>query len=244
MITSDHHRQQSAKGDTEDLPSPPAVAQVEVGLLQNFCTLLYCADSREAALVDPAWEVDRLLREAARLDVRITKALITHGHPDHVEGIAELVSATGATVWVSAAETNRVRGVLRGSAVGQGADVAFQTVGDRDIVPIGKRGVRALLTPGHTAGGTCFLADGFVVTGDVLFVGGCGRTDFPGGDASQMWASLQRLAGLPEETVIYPGHNYGTTPTSTMGRELLENPYLRCASLDEFRALRERKRRA
>ncbi|HEX2660368.1 MAG TPA: MBL fold metallo-hydrolase, partial [Polyangia bacterium] len=101
---------------------------------------------------------------------------------------------------------------------------------------------RALHTPGHTVGGTCFLGDGFLISGDVLFVGGCGRTDFTGGDTAEMWSSLQRIAGLPEETRIYPGHDYGTTPTSTVGRELLENPYLRCATYDDFRALRERKR--
>jgi glyoxylase-like metal-dependent hydrolase (beta-lactamase superfamily II) len=118
----------------------------------------------------------------------------------------------------------------------------YELCGDRQDIAIGRRGVRALHTPGHTVGGTCFLGDGFLISGDVLFVGGCGRTDFTGGDTAEMWSSLQRIAGLPEETRIYPGHDYGTTPTSTVGRELLENPYLRCATYDDFRALRERKR--
>jgi hydroxyacylglutathione hydrolase len=114
-------------------------------------------------------------------------------------------------------------------------------VDGRDLA-IGRRGVRALETPGHTVGGTCYLADGYVITGDVLFVGGCGRTDFAGGDTAQMWNSLQRLARLPEETRVYPGHNYGDTETSTIAHELRSNRFLRCASLDEFRVLRERKR--
>jgi glyoxylase-like metal-dependent hydrolase (beta-lactamase superfamily II) len=109
---------------------------------------------------------------------------------------------------------------------------------DRQDLGIGRRGVRALETFGHTVGGTSYLADGFVITGDVLFVGGCGRTDFPGGDLAAMWRSLQRLAALPEETRVYPGHDYGPTPTSTISRELLENRYLRCATLEAFRALR------
>jgi len=91
-------------------------------------------------------------------------------------------------------------------------------------------------------GGTCFLADGYIVTGDLLFVGGCGRTDFQGGDTSVMWRSLQRVAALPEETRVYPGHDYGATPTSTIGHERETNPYLRCKTFEEFRALRERKR--
>jgi hydroxyacylglutathione hydrolase len=109
----------------------------------------------------------------------------------------------------------------------------------RDVA-IGHCGVRALDTPGHTVGGTCYLADGFIVTGDVLFIGGCGRTDFPGGDPAAMWRSLQRLMALPEETRVYPGHDYGPTPTATLAHEIRENPYLRCHTFEEFRARRTR----
>jgi hydroxyacylglutathione hydrolase len=226
--------------DVAGLPRAPEVVQIEVGLLQNFCEILWCPETREAAVVDPAWEVDRLLEAAARLDVRVTKALITHGHEDHVEGIAELRRHTGAVVVVNARELERVR---RAAAAGDAAvDLGpVEDAADRRDVAIGARGVRALETPGHTAGGTCYLADGYIVTGDVLFVGGCGRTDFSGGDVRAMWRSLQRLAALPEETRVFPGHDYGSTATSTIGRELLENPYLRCTSFDEFRALRERR---
>lgn len=223
--------------DTDNLPPPPEVLQVEVGLLQNFCEILYCPATGDGAIVDPAWEVDRLLREAQRLGVRVTKALITHGHNDHVEGIAALIAATGATVVVSPREIDRVRHAS-GAQFGP-----IHLVEDRQDVWIGQRGVRALATPGHTVGGTCYLADGYVVTGDVLFVGGCGRTDFPGGNTAEMWRSLQRLAALPEETRVYPGHNYGVTPTSTIGRELLENRFLRCEGFEAFQALREKPRR-
>jgi hydroxyacylglutathione hydrolase len=226
-----------ADSDTSNLPRGPEVFQMEVGLLQNFCEILSCPETGEAAVVDPAWEVDRLLAEAKRLGVKLTKALITHGHNDHVEGVATLVAQTGATIVVSAGELDRVKDEL--------GDVTatIELVSDRQDVAIGRRGVRALVTPGHTVAGTCFLADGYLISGDVLFVGGCGRTDFPGGDTSLMWQSLQRIAALPEETRVYPGHDYGTTPTSTIGRELLENPYLRCATLEEFHALRDRRRR-
>lgn len=227
--------------DTDNLPAAPEVFQVEVGMLQNFCEILSCPETGEAAVVDPAWEVDTLLREATRLGVRITQILITHGHNDHVEGIAEVVEHTGATVVVNVRELDKVKAAIAGTPA---AGAAIRTVADGEIVAIGRRGVRALETRGHTVGGMCYLADGYVITGDVLFVGGCGRTDFPGGNTAEMWDSLQRLAGLPEETRVYPGHNYGSTPTSSMGRELLENPYLRCANFEEFRALRERARKA
>jgi hydroxyacylglutathione hydrolase len=223
-------------GDAAGLPPAPEVVQIEVGLLQNFCELLYCPETREAAVVDPAWEVDRLLREAERLALRLTTVLVTHTHNDHVEGVDEIVRKTSAVVVVSPREAERVRAVAP-------PDVTLVEATDGKDLAIGRRGLRALATPGHTVGGTCYLADGYVVTGDVLFVGSCGRTDFTGGDTAEMWESLQRLTRLPEETRVYPGHNYGETATSTIGHETRTNPYLRCATFEEFRALRERPRR-
>lgn len=222
------------KNDAAGLPPAPEVVQIEVGLLQNFCEILYCPETHEAAIVDPAWEVDRLLREVERLQLRVTTALITHTHPDHIEGVDLLVEKTGAVVVVNPREADRVAGTGR---------TLVDAVDGHDIA-IGKRGVRALETRGHTVGGTCYLADGYVVTGDVMFVGGCGRTDFPGGDTAEMWKSLQRLARLPEETRVYPGHNYGDTETSTIANEIRTNRFLRCATFEDFRALRDQKRRS
>jgi hydroxyacylglutathione hydrolase len=220
--------------DAAGLPPAPEIVQIEVGLVQNFCEILYCPDRREAAVVDPAWEVDRLLREAGRLGVDVRAILITHSHLDHIEGVAELVARTGAVTYVHPNEAEKLRPLAR----------TLAPVSDRLDIAIGGRGVRALETFGHTSGGTSYLADGYVVTGDVLFVGGCGRTDFPGGDTRALWDSLQRLLALPEETRVYPGHDYGPFPTSTLSRESLENPYLRCRSFEEFRTLRERIRKA
>lgn len=218
--------------DWRGLLAAPEVFQIEVGLLQNFCEILYCPETKDAAVVDPAWEVDTLLREAKKLGVTITKVLITHTHNDHIEGVDEMVAQTHATVVIHPNEER---------ALSETAQPRIQ-VRDRLDIAIGNRGVRALETFGHTVGGTCYLADGYVVTGDVLFVGGCGRTDFTGGDTAAMWHSLQRLAALPEETRVYPGHNYGATPTSTISQELAENRFLLCKSYEDFRAIRERKR--
>ncbi|HXU60547.1 MAG TPA: MBL fold metallo-hydrolase [Polyangia bacterium] len=223
----------SERDDATGLPPAPEVVQIEVGLLQNFCEILFCPETREAAVVDPAFEVDRLLQEAARRSLTVKLALITHTHHDHIDGVGELCDKTGAAVVVNPREAAAVRAPGR----------TLIDAADGQDIAIGRRGVRALVTPGHTVGGTCYLADGFVVTGDVLFVGGCGRTDFTGGDPAQMWNSLQRLTRLPEETRVYPGHDYGETPTSTIAHELRTNRFLRCATLDEFRALRDQKRR-
>jgi hydroxyacylglutathione hydrolase len=214
------------------LPDAPEVVQLEVGLLQNFCEILFCPETREAAIVDPAWEVDTLLKEVAARGLRVTTVLVTHTHNDHIEGVAELVAQTGAVVVVSPREAEAVRADAK----------TLVDATDAVDIAIGRRGVRAMDTPGHTVGGTCFLADGYIVTGDLLFIGGCGRTDFRGGDTAMMWRSLQRVAALPEETRVYPGHDYGPTPTSTIGHELRTNPYLLCKTFEDFRALRERKR--
>lgn len=223
----------NARDDAAGLPAAPEVVQIEVGLLQNFCEILFCPETKEAAIVDPAFEVDRLLQEVARRDLTVKLALLTHTHHDHIDGVGELCDKTGAAVVVNPREAAAVRAPGR---------TLIDAVDGQDVA-IGRRGVRALVTPGHTVGGTCYLADGYVVTGDVMFVGGCGRTDFTGGDTAQMWDSLQRLARLPEETRVYPGHDYGETPTSTIAHELRTNRFLRCATLEEFRALREQKRR-
>jgi glyoxylase-like metal-dependent hydrolase (beta-lactamase superfamily II) len=223
----------TATDDTRDLPAAPEVVQIEVGLVQNFCEILFCPETRQAAVVDPAWEVDRLLREADARGLRVTTILVTHTHVDHIEGVEALVARTGATVVVDPLEAEAVRAAAPSAALVGAAD--------RQDVAVGRRGVRALATPGHTVGGTTYLADGYVITGDVLFVGGCGRTDFPGGDTAALWRSLQRLAALPEETRVYPGHDYGPTPTSTIAHELRTNRYLRCETLEAFRALRERR---
>jgi len=221
-----------ARDDAAGLPPAPEVVQMEVGLLQNLCEILYCPETREAAIVDPAWEVDRLLAEAARRGLQVKTVLVTHTHNDHIEGVDLVVEKTGAAVVVNPREAAAVHA--------PGRTMIDATEG-REIA-IGRRGLRVLETPGHTVGGTCYLADGYVVTGDVLFVGGCGRTDFAGGDTGQMWKSLQRLARLPEQTRVYPGHDYGDTATSTIAHELRSNRFLRCATFEEFRALRERKR--
>jgi hydroxyacylglutathione hydrolase len=221
-----------ARDDAAGLPPAPEVVQMEVGLLQNLCEILYCPETREAAIVDPAWEVDRLLAEVERRKLKVTTALITHTHNDHIEGVDLLCEKTGAAVVVNPREAAALRAPGR---------TLVEVVDGRDLF-IGKRGLRALETRGHTVGGTCYLADGYVVTGDVLFVGGCGRTDFVGGDTGEMWKSLQRLMRLPEETRVYPGHDYGETPTSTIAHEIRTNRFMRCATFEEFRALRERKR--
>jgi glyoxylase-like metal-dependent hydrolase (beta-lactamase superfamily II) len=184
----------------------------------------------QAAVVDPAYEVDRLLSEAKKRGWTVSAILITHTHPDHVDGAEEMAQATGAPLYVGAGE----------AAAAQAAAPSARVipVADGERITVGALTLQALSTPGHTIAGTSYVVDGNVMTGDTLFVGGVGRTDFPGGDPRVLWRSLQKLAALPEETRVYPGHDYGQSPTSTIGWEKSTNPYLLCQSEDEFVALR------
>ena len=213
--------------------------QVELGPMMNFVYLIGCAETREAAVVDPAWDVPSILRVARESDLKISRVLVTHGHPDHVNGLEELLEATDARICIHADEVDYMRQVAaifrmpiefmnRRSA-------NFQSIAEGDEVRIGKLPVRFLHTPGHTPGSQCFLVEKSLVSGDTLFIDACGRVDLPGGDPEKMWWSLNRkLAALEDETILYPGHNYSDRPTSTLGDQKQSNPYLRYTSMDRF----------
>jgi glyoxylase-like metal-dependent hydrolase (beta-lactamase superfamily II) len=202
--------------------------QVEVGLLKNFNTFI--ADGGECAVIDPAYEVDRLRREIAARGWRVTAVLLTHTHHDHTDGAEEMVRATGAPLYVGRGEADAAR------EAAPSAELRLLDGGER--IAVGRESIEVIATPGHTVAGRSYYLEGAVATGDTLFIGGCGRTDFRGGDPRVLWRSLQTLAALPEETRVYPGHDYGQTPTSTIGWERTTNPYLLCKSEDEFVALR------
>ena len=205
------------------------VSHLEVGMAQNFCTIFTAPDG-SCAVVDPAFEVDRVVRAIAEKKGRVVAILVTHTHLDHIEGVEELARLTGAPAYVGAGELANLR---------EHAPTAdLRTIGDNDKIPIGQLSISALATPGHTVDARSYYDGAHVATGDTLFVGGVGRTDFPGGDPATLYRSLCKLGELPEETRVFPGHDYGATPTSTIGWEKSANPYLRCASAAEFIALR------
>lgn len=209
---------------------PLDVVQIEVGLGQNFCEVIGCPVTGEAALVDPAFEVDRLLRAATQRGWAVTTILLTHTHDDHIAGLDEAVQHTGAIVRCHPVEVEVARQ--------QAAEVC--AVEDREYVLIGQGRAQALYTPGHMPGCICWYLPetAAVVTGDVLFVGSIGGVKFPQSDPDAMHHSLQRVLGaLPEETRVYPGHDYGKTPTSTLAWEFVHNPALRVDDAAAFRKL-------
>jgi glyoxylase-like metal-dependent hydrolase (beta-lactamase superfamily II) len=206
--------------------------------MANFVYLIGDDQERVCMVVDPAWDIPGIIEFAEKEDMRLIGALVTHYHPDHIggdifghsiSGLAELISIRPVKVHVNAAESGGVRQVSGLSD----SDIAKHQGGDE--IAIGNIRVRLLHTPGHTPGSQCFLADSALVSGDTLFIGGCGRVDLPGGDPEQMYHSLtQVLAKLPEDTLLFPGHNYAAKEVSTIGDERKDNYYLRIGSLEDW----------
>jgi glyoxylase-like metal-dependent hydrolase (beta-lactamase superfamily II) len=185
----------------------------------NFAYLIGDRANGVAVIVDPAYGVGELLDVAAADGMRVVGALVSHHHPDHVggslfghtiEGVAELLGRAAVPIHAHRDEVESVRRITGASAT----DVVAHDSGE--TVTVGDVEIELLHTPGHTPGSQCFLVDGRLVSGDTLFLEGCGRTDLPGSDPAAMYRSLGHLASLPDQTVIYPGHRYSTASTGTL----------------------------
>lgn len=190
--------------------------QLEVGHMANFVYLIGDAKTKECAVVDPAWDVDAVLKDAEADGMKVVAGLLTHTHFDHANGVEELIRKTGCKVYVHENEAKYLK------------DFKKNIIETRDgmKIPVGGIELTVLHTPGHTEGAQCFLVDDILLSGDTLFVGACGRCDLPGGDERKMAASLKRLSELDERTKVYPGHAYGDATRSTIGQEKRANPFM------------------
>lgn len=187
----------------------------------NFIYLIGDRETGEAVVVDPAYDVDAIIDTAAADGMRIVGALATHYHADHiggsmfgfsVRGVAELLDRVTVPIHIQRDEADYVRKTTGLTD----ADLALHSSGD--VVDVGAVAIELIHTPGHTPGSQCFLVRNRLVAGDTLFLDGCGRTDLPGSDPREMYYSLtQRLAKVPDDATLYPGHLYSPDPYASMG---------------------------
>ncbi len=214
------------------------VEQIACGPMQNFVYVIGSKKTREVALVDPAWSIDGLLEHVEGQDFTPVAALVTHYHPDHIggeihgqriEGLAELLGRRGLKVYANKHEADGVKQVTGIS------DSDLVKVDSGDTLRIGEVEVEFLHTPGHTPGSQCFRIQSSLVSGDTLFIQGCGRVDLPGSNSEQMYHSLRKLNELPEDTILLPGHDYGGGTSRTLGQTKKMNPYLQIDTLERWR---------
>jgi len=198
------------------------IQQIPAGVGANFAYLVYCPQQRRGIVIDPSFAAEAVLAAAGEHGIAIELVANTHGHNDHIAGNAALLQATGARLAAHPADV-------------AGADLPLS---EGTILSVGDEQLTVLHTPGHSPGSVCFLTDGAILTGDTLFVTRCGRADLAGSDVNALYDSLQRLKQLPESTRVYPGHDYGPHPVSTIGDELRTNPYLLCPDRQSFIQLR------
>jgi glyoxylase-like metal-dependent hydrolase (beta-lactamase superfamily II) len=205
--------------------------------MMNFVYLVGDRETGEAVAIDPAYAPGEILDLLAADGMRLTGVLATHYHPDHVGGdmmgfsivgISQLLELADVPIHVQRDEVPLVSAVT-------GVTDALVGHDSGDIVTVGSVPIELVHTPGHTPGSQCFMVDGNLVAGDTLFLEGCGRTDLPGGDPEQMYLSLtQRLAKVPDDTVLYPGHLYSADPSATMGETRARNYVFQPQTLEDW----------
>lgn len=200
-------------------------ARLPLGPHQNLVYLVADPVSQLAAVIDPAFDVDRILEVADTWGTRLTHALFTHNHWDHIEGAKRIADETECRLHIHSADAADL----------EEQDVPVDRLHGGDTLALGGKTVLAHHTPGHTQGGVTYQFGKRLFTGDFLFVDTAGRTDFPSGSKRTMWKSLQQFKRrFPDEYIICPGHDYGHAPEATVGEQKKDNPALAHENYEEF----------
>ena len=216
------------------------VEQVEIGPMQNFTYLIGSKTTREVVVVDPAWDIPAITGLIEERGYQLRAALITHYHPDHcggsmgghsIQGVAELIGSHPLKVYSHKLEADGLKKVTGLSE----SDLVRVVSGD--TLKVGEVTLEFLHTPGHTPGSQCFRVKHTLVSGDTLFIQGCGRVDLPGSSPDDMYHSLRKLAALPDDTLLLPGHNYSDLPNARMKDIRHSNVYLRMQDPETWQQL-------
>ncbi len=184
--------------------------QMELGPMANYVYLIGDEKTKDLAVVDPAWDVNAIINQATQDGYTIKHILISHGHPDHINGVDDLANRSNARIWMHKDETPWMGKFKEASTL----------TSSNDQLKMGQTDITFIHTPGHTPGSQCFMVQNHLLSGDTLFINGCGRTDLPGGNADLLYHSLNHtLSKLDDAVVLCPGHNYADKPLSTLGDE-------------------------
>ncbi len=201
--------------------------QMEIGPMQNFIYFIGDKTTSEIVVVDPAWNVNSIIDEAKKNNLIIKAALVTHGHFDHTNGVEELLKSLDVPVYINKHEAEFFK-------FNWGNENVKKTEPGEKL-KIGNIEIQFIHTPGHTPGSQCFLINNNLVSGDTLFINGCGRCDLPGGDAEQMFDTIyNKLMKMDNSTIIFPGHNYADKEHDTLESQKKTNPFMQYDNLISF----------
>lgn len=202
-----------------------SIESLELGPMENLIYIIHDHASNRAAIVDPAWDVKRIIEKAREKNLIITDILLTHHHPDHINGVDALLDEVDAQIHILKAEAALCGNFIKQANLHYGGDK----------IMLGETEIEILHTPGHSPGSACFHIGGELITGDTLFVFGCGHCKLTGADPNQLFDSLNRLKKeMPLNTIIRPGHNYAEQITTTMQEQIEGNPFLHFSDLKAF----------
>ncbi|XXF75993.1 MBL fold metallo-hydrolase [Myxococcaceae bacterium GXIMD 01537] len=216
----------------------PYVRQLKLGPMDNFVYLVGAPDSPEVLVVDPAWDVPAIEAALAADGKRLAGAFVSHCHYDHINGLPDLLARHDVPVYAQRAEADF------SEELRQAAGDALRPLSPGDTLTVGGRPFQALHTPGHTPGSHCLLAGDSLVSGDTVFINACGRCDLRGGNPQDMYRSLtQVLLKVPDETRLWPGHDYADRPVAPLGEVRRGNPYFTFPDMASFVAYRMRPRK-
>jgi len=195
------------------------IAQIPVGSMLNFSYIVYDEKNGIGVIIDPSWDLEKILTILDENNITAKYIINTHTHFDHILGNDQIAEITKAEIIQHEKSTQKKN----------------RSVVDNENVDIGKINLQVVYTPGHSEDSICLIVNNqFIITGDTLFVGNCGRVDLPGSNPGKMYDSLVKIANLYNSLVVYPGHNYGPTPTSTIQNEKKHNPMLNFTTKEAF----------
>ena len=195
------------------------IAQIPVGSMLNFSYIVYDEKNSIGIIIDPSWDLEKLLVFLEKNNITAKYIINTHTHFDHILGNDHISEITKAKIIQHEKSMQKKE----------------RSVVDHENISIGELNLEVLYTPGHTEDSICLIVNKeSIITGDTLFVGNCGRVDLPGSNPEKMYDSLSKVANLDDALVVYPGHNYGSTPTSTILNEKTNNPMLNFETKEAF----------